>query len=83
MATPTTSTLTTSTGRAPKRSMAHPTTGERTSDANAPALTDPAMRVRLQPNWCDIGKINTVSVVMAGAIRANTTMLEAPTTIQP
>ena len=30
-----------------------------------------------------MGKINTVSVVMAGAIRANTTVLEAPTTIQP
>ena len=83
MAKPRPATLTTNTGRAPYRSMAHPTTGESTRDAMAPALTDPAMRVRLQPSCWDMGKMSTVSVVMAGAMRANTTVLEAPTTIQP
>jgi hypothetical protein len=75
--------LTTNTGRAPNRSMAHPITGESANDKIAPALTDPAMSVRLQPNCWDMGKISTVRVVMAGAIRAKTTVLEAATTIQP
>ena len=83
IARPITKTLITSTGRTPKRSMAHPTSGERTSAARAPALTDPAMRVRLQPNRCDMGKMSTVRVVMAGAIRANTAVPEAATTTQP
>lgn len=83
MATPKANTLTTRTGRAPNRSMAQPTTGERTKDAMAPALTEPAISVRLQPNCWDMGKISTVRVVIAGAIRAKTTVLEAPTTIQP
>ncbi len=50
MAKPKPKTLTTKTGRAPNRSMAHPTTGERTSEASAPALTAPEMSVRFQPN---------------------------------
>jgi hypothetical protein len=63
--------------------MAHPITGESANDKIAPALTDPAMSVRLQPNCWDMGKMSTVRVVMAGAIRAKTTVLEAATTIQP
>tara|TARA_B100000470_G_C19491796_1_gene259089 strand:- start:206 stop:490 length:285 start_codon:yes stop_codon:yes gene_type:complete len=76
-------TLITITRRAPTRSIAQPTTGEKISDAIAPELTDPEMRVRLQPNSSDIGKIKTESVVILGAILANTTVLEAATTIQP
>jgi len=76
-------TLMTRTGRAPKRSIDQPTTGEKTSDAIAPELTDPEIRVRLHPNCSDIGKIRTESVVILGAILANTTVLEAATTIQP
>ena len=83
MARPSTTTLTTNTGRAPNRSMAHPTNGDSANEAMAPALTDPAMTVRLQPNCWDMGKISTVRVVIAGAIRAKTTVLEAATTIQP
>jgi hypothetical protein len=83
MATPKHKTLTTMTGRAPNRSIAQPITGEKTSDAMAPALTEPAISVLLQPNCCEIGKISTVSVVIAGAILANTTVLDAATTIQP
>ena len=47
--------LITNTGRTPNRSMAHPTTGERTKEASAPALTAPAMSVRFQPNCWDMG----------------------------
>ena len=50
---------------------------------SAPALTAPAISVRDQPSSCDIGYMKTVSVVMAGAIRANTAVPEAPTTTQP
>ena len=83
MATPRASTLTTRTGRAPNRSISQPTTGDRTKDAMAPALTDPAISVRLQPSCWEIGNMSTVNVVMAGAIRAKTTVLDAATTIQP
>lgn len=83
IATPRASTLTTRTGRAPNRSIAQPTTGDRTKDATAPALTEPAMSVRLHPNCWEIGNMSTVNVVMAGAIRAKTTVLDAATTIQP
>ena len=83
IATPKASTLITKTGRAPNRSIAQPTVGARANDAIAPALTEPAINVRLQPSCWEIGNISTVKVVMAGAIRANTTVLEAATTIQP
>ena len=82
-AVPTVNTPATSTGRAPNRSMAHPTTGDRTIDANAPALTAPAIRVRDQPSSWDMGYMNTVNVVMAGAILAKTAVPEAPATTQP
>ena len=49
----------------------------------APALTEPAISVRLQPSCWEIGNMSTVNVVMAGAIRAKTTVLDAATTIQP
>jgi len=83
IATPKPSTLTTKTGRAPNRSIAQPTAGAKAKDAMAPALTEPAINVRLQPNCWEIGNMSTVNVVIAGAIRANTTVLEAATTIQP
>ena len=80
---PTVSTPDTSTGREPYLSMAQPTTGERAMDASAPTLTDPDMSVRDQPSSWDMGYMNTVSVVIAGAIRAKTAVPEAPTTTQP
>ena len=57
--------------------------GDKTSAANAPALTAPLIRVRLQPNSCDKGKMKMVSVVMLGAMRANTAVPDAPTTTHP
>ena len=63
--------------------MAHPTTGERAIAANAPALTAPEISVRLQPNSWDIGYMNTVRVVIFGAIRPKTTVPEAPTIAHP
>ena len=83
IATPKANTPTTKTGRAPNRSIAQPTTGDRTKEAMAPALTEPAINVRLQPSCSEIGKMSTVNVVIAGAIRAKTTVLDAATTIQP
>ena len=52
-------------------------------EARAPALTAPEISVRDQPSSWDMGYMNTVSVVMAGAIRANTAVPEAPATTQP
>ena len=83
IAMPKTKTLMTNIGRAPKRSMAHPIAGERTKAANAPALTDPLISVRLQPNSWDSGKMKIVSVVILGAMRAKTAVADAPTTTHP
>ena len=63
--------------------MAQPTTGESAMEARAPALTAPEISVRDHPSSCDMGYMKTVSVVMAGAIRAKTAVPEAPTTTQP
>ena len=63
--------------------MAHPTAGDSTMDESAPALTAPAISVRDQPSSWDMGYMNTVRVVMAGAIRANTAVPEAPATTHP
>jgi hypothetical protein len=52
-------------------------------EASAPALTEPDISVRDQPSSCDMGYMNTVRVVIAGAIRAKTAVPEAPTTTQP
>ena len=76
-------TLITNTGRAPNLSIHQPTAGDTTNAARAPALTDPLISVRLQPNSWDKGKMKIVRVVMLGAIRANMTMPDAATTPQP
>jgi hypothetical protein len=57
--------------------------GDSTSAASAPALTAPLISVRLQPNSWDKGKMKIVSVVILGAIRANTAVPDAPTTTHP
>ena len=46
-------------------------------------LTEPAINVRLQPNCSDRGNMKIVSVVMLGAMRANTAVPDAPTTTHP
>ena len=48
-----------------------------------PPLTTPEISVRLQPNSWDMGCMNTVRVVIFGAIRPKTTVPEAPTIAHP
>lgn len=83
MATPMINTLIIKTGRAPNLSIHQPTAGDKTNAANAPALTDPLISVRLQPNSWDRGNMKIVRVVMLGAILAKIAVLDAPTTTQP
>lgn len=80
---PSINTLMTNTGRAPNLSIHQPTAGDSTNAAKAPALTEPLIRVLLQPNSSDKGRMNMVRVVMLGAMRANTAVPDAPTTTQP
>ena len=80
---PSINTLMTKTGRAPNRSIHQPTAGDRTNAASAPALTEPLIRVRLQPNSSDSGSMKMVRVVMFGAMRANTAVPDAATTTHP
>ena len=80
---PSINTLTTNTGRAPNRSIHQPTAGERANAANAPALTEPLIRVRLHPNLSSKGNMKMVNVVMLGAMRANTAVPDAATTTHP
>jgi hypothetical protein len=69
--------------RDPYRSTAHPITGERTIEAIAPMLTAPAIKVLLHPKASAMGDKKIPSTKTEGAIRANTVVPAANTTIQP
>jgi len=67
--TPSTSTLTLRTVRAPYLSTAQPVAGDKNVDANPPALAAPARTVRLHPRSSAMGYIKTAKVKLAAALR--------------
>ena len=72
-----------STGRAPKRSIAHPTGGEAPVASSPPTAAAPPMSARLHPVSSAISGTKTAKVRLPAALRTNILLPAAPSATQP
>ena len=73
----------TSTARAPKRSMAQPTGGDAPVASRPPTAAAPPTRARLQPVSATMRGTKTAKVRLPAALRTNMLLPAAPSTTQP